>query len=114
MFLAANKPSPDPAKWPSPPFAVLEIEFTSSGATLRPENIRHYVQHAAGIHKKNATVSANRNPIGDGSNEFLRLAGRLDDGGSLQFTFRGSEKSPIGDDIPEWSLKVNTTVREKQ
>ncbi len=114
VFLAASKPSPDPKIWTSPPFAVLEIELNGVSTTLKADNIRHYVLHAAWIRKKNATVSANRNSVADVNREFPRLAGKLTDGGSLRFTFRGAQKFPLGDDFLEWAVEVDTVVRPKR
>ena len=114
LFLAVDKPSPDPQVWPSPPFAELVIELHPGAHALEPEAVKHYVLHASWIDRKNYTVSPNRNSLAEVQREFSRLSGSLGDGGSLQFAFRGSQKFDMGGDLLEWSVEVNTTVHLKQ
>lgn len=113
LFVAADKPSPNPARWPKPPFAVLVIEFRNAAGMIRPENVRHYELHVSWLDRMNYTLSVNRNYQDEVKREFSELAGSPRAGATVRLVGHGNQTFRGGDKL-SWDFRVNSEIYPKK
>ncbi|MCP5120034.1 MAG: hypothetical protein GY953_55265 [bacterium] len=113
VFVADDKPSPDPGKWEYPPFAELVIEFTEPGVGPSPENVKYYALHVSWLDRMNHTLSANRNDPSKIQSEFSSLRGSLADGGSVSLALRGALVFNSGAQL-SWDFQASSRVTTKR
>ncbi len=61
LFVAVEKPSPDPRLWQHPPFADLVMRFDPGTSAISPERVTHYRLIVSWLDRMNFTVTLNRN-----------------------------------------------------
>ena len=111
LFLAVEKPSPDPGIWQHPPFAELVIRFEPNTRLLSRERVIHYRLQVSWLDRMNHTSTLNRNSRDEVLREFSHLTGSLREGGSVQLSFAGSDS--LMKDTIQWDVRVNSTIHLK-
>jgi hypothetical protein len=105
MFVAAERPSPDPSVWERPPCAELIITFAPGITTA---GFTQYGLDISWLDRMNHTSSPNRNSQEEARREFRSLSGSLRDGGRLRLAIKGAET--IFDDKLDWHFRVDATI----
>ena len=108
VFVAAERPSPNPSVWERPPFAELIINFAPGITTAGLQAVTHYRLDISWLDRMNHTSSPNRNSQEEARREFQSLSGSLRDSGSLRLAIKGAET--IFDDKLDWNFRVDATI----
>ena len=112
VFVAAERPSPNPALWDRPPFAVLVIKFRPGTSTATMQDITHYRLEVAWLDRMNHTSTLNRNYEDEVRREFSGLSGSLREGGQVRVALRGGDT--VFDDTLAWNFQAEATVYVKR
>ena len=112
LFVAVEKPSPDPGIRQHSPFVDLVIQFEPGTSTISPERVRHYRLIVSWLDRMNFTGTLNRNSRDEVQREFSDLSGSLRQGGNVQLSFAGSDS--LTEDTIQWDVRVNSTIHLKK
>ena len=111
LFVAIEKPSPDPGLWQHSPFADLVMQFEPGTSTISPERVTHYRLIVSWL-GTNFTITLNRNSQDEVQSEFSHLSGSLRPGGNVQLSSAGSDS--LTEDTVQWDVRVNSTIHFKK
>ena len=112
LFVAVEKPSPDPALWQHSPFADLVMRFDPGTSAISAERVTHYRLIVSWLDRMNFTVTLNRNSQDEVHREFGHLSGSLRPGGNVQLSSAGSDS--LTEDTIRWDVRVNSTIHFKK
>jgi hypothetical protein len=112
LFVAVEKPSPDPGIWQHSPFAGLVIQFEPGTSAISRERVTHYRLIVSWLDRMNFAGTLNRNSQDEVRREFSHISGSLRKGGNVQLSFKGSDS--LTEDTFQWDVRVNSTIHLKR